>query len=65
MGNLLETVTCSSPSANRLKVLFTFKVPQLIEDYTINFKVLNVRNAPNTKLTNPFFDIEAHDSSGF
>ncbi len=63
-GNLLKNITCTSPAPNRLKIEFFFKTPVLAENFRITFKVKNIRNSPNTKITLPFYDIEAYDNQG-
>jgi hypothetical protein len=63
-GNLLANISCSSPANNILKIEFFFKTPVLAENFRITFRVFGIRNSPNTKITAPFYNIEARDSFG-
>lgn len=62
---VFRTLTCSSPSPNRLMATFYFKKPLLSDQFKFTIKVFGVRNAPSTKLTSNFLNIEAKDARGF
>ena len=56
-SRIFKNMTCTSPSHNVLKIEFFFEKPILAEQFLIFFRVFNVRNSPNTKITEPFSQI--------
>lgn len=60
----LSAASCTSPSANLLKVKLTFSSSPLASGTKFSFKVASVKNAPSTKATSAFSGIEAQDSLG-
>ena len=61
-SSLFRNITCTSPSKNVLKIEYFFNTPVLTENFRIFFRVFNIRNSPNTKITAPFSKILALDS---